>query len=501
MSADDRSIELAPTASDSKRALWQAFSGGVRDNVVAEFAAQGLRFCGLVILARALSPTDFGVFRVLLVLGTLATLVTGVGLPDALVQRKEITPEQESTVWWLSLLLSAVSAAALYVTAPLIASMMAMPGLIVGLRLICLPVLLEGTAVTANARMRHQLRFRALAIADVVSEVVFLGSALSMVALGLSGLSLAVGLAGRYAAHAFSIWIADAHLPSTWPTLAAFRDLGRFALGVSGANASVFLSDNFNFFLIGRLLGSSALGYYSIAIDLLTFVPDRLHKVAIRVLVPTFSHLQSEEQELTRAYVQLFNYLSRLVLPVVACLAMAAPELLGGVYGPQWVPAAGPIRVLAAGLALAGLREGIGAVYYAKDYPSYDTYVHIVRLVLTVIAVVTLAPMGLLAVCIGVSAIEAAVSILGEYLACLLVELRLVDLVRSALPGLRVACLCLLATLGGKAIATLAGLEAPLALGPLAILPAVAFLLLEGSELRRIGALAFDRNLPRIVEA
>ena len=501
MNSADDITERAAAGGEFKRSLWKEFSGGVRDNAVAECAAQTLRFGGLVVLARALSPADFGLFKVLFVVSVFATLVTGVGLPDALVQRKEITPEQESTALCLSLVLAAASAAALFAVAPFIASLMVMPGLVVGLRLLCLPVLLEGTSVIANARMRHQLRFRELAIADVAGEAAFLGAALSMLALRLPSLSLAVGLAARYGAHALSIWIADAHLPTAKPTLAAFRDLGRFALSVFGANFSVCLSENFNFFLIGRLLGSSALGYYSIAVDLLTFAPDRLHKVAVRVLVPTFSHLQSDDRELARAYAQLFNYLSRIVLPIVLCVAVAAPEVLAGVYGSRWIPAAGPMRLLAGGMALAGLREGIGAVYYAKDHPSYDTFLHGGRLLLIVIAVVSLAPSGLAAVCGGVSAIEALMSIVGEYLVGLLLGLSLGDLAGTAAPGVKLAVWCVLATLAGKLIATLAGFEAVIALGLMVVPPAITFVLLERSELRRIGSIAFSREVSGAIEA
>ena len=109
--------------------MWQAVARSVRDNVIAEFVVQAVRLGGFVLLARALSPDQFGIFRVLLVVSVFATLSNDAGIPDALVQRKEITAAHEATAWWLSMLMALGAVLILYVTAPLIAAAMDMPGL------------------------------------------------------------------------------------------------------------------------------------------------------------------------------------------------------------------------------------------------------------------------------------------------------------------------------------------------------------------------------------
>src|SRR6202023_3865128 len=212
MTSRNDAEEPATESAVLKRALWQGFARAVRNNVLAEFAVQGLRVAGMVVLARMLRPEDFGLFRVLIVVSIFATLVSDVGFPDALVQRKEITPEHESTVWWASLALAGASASLLYVSAPAIARAMAMPELVAGMRLICLPILLEGSAVTANARLRRRLNFGALAVSDVLGEIAFLAVAFLLLFFNQPRSSLAGGLAARFAAHALAIWIADGHV-------------------------------------------------------------------------------------------------------------------------------------------------------------------------------------------------------------------------------------------------------------------------------------------------
>jgi O-antigen/teichoic acid export membrane protein len=179
------------------------------------------------------------------------------------------------------------------------------------------------------------------------------------------------------------------------------------------------------------------------------------------------------------------------VLPVVACAAVAAPELIGFVYGSQWLPAAKLLRMLALGLALVGLRNGIGSVYYAKDHPAFDIYLHGVRLILIVAVVGALARSGLVSVSAGMSGVEAVIGVAGTLLACWLIGLKFRHLVAAAVPGLRLAAACAVTTAVGKAFVFFAGIQGPLVLVLVAIPPAVVFYCLEASTLSIMLASAF----------
>lgn len=476
-----RSSDINPAAA-STDGLWAAFARSVRDNLAAEGAVQALRVGGMIVLARALRPDNFGLFRVLLVVSVVAGLTNQTGIPDALIQRREITVEHESTAWWLSAAIAIAASAALYAIAPLISIAMAMPGLTPGVRLLCVPLVLEGTAVTAGARLRRQLKFTALAVSDVIAEVAFLVTALALLRDDKPNWCLPGGLAARLTVHAISIWIAEPRLPRVMPTRRAARDLARFAGTVWSGQFIYVLSSNADYLLVGRLLGSSALGFYSIAWDLLRFVPDRLHRVAGRVTFPAFSRLQDDCGALARAYIDFFAYVARLVLPIAGCAALAAPELLVTVYGRKWLPAALPMRLLAAGLAMCGLRLGIGSVFYARNRPALDIYLHGARLIAIVVTVCGLARWGLAAVSVGMCVVEFAISVAGQFLACELVDATLASLARASAHAVRLTLLCMLGTLAARSIAMLAGLPPGVVLLG-AILPAaLTYLWIEGSN-------------------
>src|SRR5260221_2059756 len=425
----------------------------------AWFVVQALRVGGMVVPARALSPNDLGVFKILVVVSTFAMLVNDAAIPAALIQRRDLTPAHHATAWWMSIGLALLTAGLLYVGAPALAQFMKMPELRQGLRLLCIPFFLEGAAITANARLRRDLRFGALAAADVLAECAFLAVALVLLWYRMPTWSLAGGLAARFGVHAITILFAGGKTPIGFPTAAAARDLGEFATKVLGGRTVDALSSNVDFLLIGRLLGSSALGFYSMAWDLLRFIPDRVFRIAGRVTLPTFCHLQDQTDQLAKAYLNFSGYLSRIILPIVGCAAIAAPELIKIIYGPKWIPAAVPMQLLACGLLLVGLRLAIGSVYYAKNHPEFDFYVHAVRLVLVVVTIFGLAGTGLVGVSMGRSAVEVVMSIAGQWLVCMLLGIGLKDLVVAILPGARLALIGAIAGTAGQVTASGCGTE------------------------------------------
>ncbi len=474
-----------------ERSLWSSFARGVRDNLLAEFGVQAIRLGGFVLLARALDPSDFGLFRALLAVTAIWALASEAGIPDALIQREDLTERHESTAWWMSIGLALFSAFTLYACAPLVARLMQMPSLTWSLRLLSIPLFMEGTSAVANGLLRRRLEFGALAKADVFAEIGFLACAMALLEFGMPRWALPAALALRFTIHALAVWIAARYVPRSAPQLAAARDLGNFSMRVLGGRILATASANADYLMVGRLLGSQALGFYGMAWDLLRFIPDRLHKVAGRVALPAFCRIADRNEELAQAFRDFISYISRIVLPIVVCAAVAAPEIIGGIYGQKWVGAAMPLRLLSIGLALGGLRFPIGAIFYAKNHPEFDIYLHSMRLALIVTTISLVAGAGLYGVSAGMSAVETVVSFGGFWLACAPIGLGLLSLAAACMPGLNVALWCGLATAIGRAIAMAAGISGAAALPVIVVPPALVFCWLQLGTARQLATMAF----------
>jgi PST family polysaccharide transporter len=494
-------LENGEPVAGAERELWRAFSRGVRNNIFAEFGVQSVRISGFIVLARALAPAEFGLLRILITVSMIATLLSSGGIPAAIIQRKELREDHEATAWWMNVSLALAMGGGLYWAAPVVARGMAMPDLATPIRLISLPVVLEGSSGIANARLCRRLEFGVLAAADVIAEIGFLAVAIGLLYLQLPHWSLVGGLGARLTIHALVVCISEHYIPRSRPSLSAGRDLLRFSFSVWCGRILCTLSANADYIMVGRLLGTTTLGLYGIAWDLLRFVPDRLHSVAGRVTLPTFCRLQDDNHALCEAYTAFTNYLGRIVLPMIGCAAVAAPDLLGGVFGARWVAAATSMRLLSIGLALNGLYTGVGAIYYAKDHPSFDIYIHSIRLALLVLVVWSLAPAGLFGVSAGMSAMESAISFGAQLLVCFLIGLRFTDWMASTLPGFRLALLCMIATMGGKMLASVFDLHGALALPIIALPPAALFCWMEMSAMRDMVGRAFVSDKIGLVPA
>jgi O-antigen/teichoic acid export membrane protein len=474
------------TPQPSQTWVWQAFARSVRNNLLGEAGVQAVRVGGMVVLARALAPSDFGLFRVLITVTTIVMIVNDFGVPDALVQRMDLRAEHESTGAWVNLALSLFTAAALYLGAPLMARAMAMPALPPALRLLCIPLMLEGLAAVSTSRLTRRLDFGRLAMAEVVAELAFGAAAIVLLVAGYPRWSLAGGLAARLAGHALTVFSAEPFLPHGRVSRRALGELQGFAGGVLSGRLLFSISNNADYLMVGRLLGSSALGFYGMAWDLLRFVPDRLHKVAGRVTVPAFCRMQERPAEMRAAFLNFVGYLSRVVLPVLVCVALAAPELLRGIYGAKWIGTATPLQILSVGLIGVGTRGAIGAVYYAKGRPSLDVYLHGLRLALIAVAIFSTAPGGLLAVCVAMSAVELGISAIGHLIACRLLGTNLLAVAAAMVPCLKTTAACAAAILAGKALAANLQLDGVTALAAIVMPAAAAFAWLEAGTAREL---------------
>jgi Polysaccharide biosynthesis protein len=132
--------------------------------------------------------------------------------------------------------------AVLWAAASLIERLMAMVNLGAMIRLLCVPIFIEGSAAVPGARLQRQFRYGALAAADVTAEFGFVAAACAVLYLGFPRLSLPAGLAARATLRGVTIWIGAAFVPRGRPRLRAARELWPFAAGVLGGQTLVILS-------------------------------------------------------------------------------------------------------------------------------------------------------------------------------------------------------------------------------------------------------------------
>jgi hypothetical protein len=211
-------------------------------------------------------------------------------------------------------------------------------------------------------------------------------------------------------------------------------------------------------------------------------------------MLPALCALQNDRPALGKAYCEFINYIARLILPLIACAVIAAPQLITLIYGPHWAPAILPMRLLAAGLVLFGLRMAIGSVYFAVGRPVFEVYVHALRLGLIIVTIGITYSYGLIAVSAGMGLVEAVASIAGQLLVCRLIGLRLHTIAAAVLRAALVAAVCALAVIAVRMINSELHIRGVLALLPIMVLPSAAFCAIEVATIRNLAATALTRS-------
>ncbi|GAA3793156.1 lipopolysaccharide biosynthesis protein [Sphaerisporangium flaviroseum] len=313
-----------------------------------------------ITLARVLGPGEFGTFAVALVALLAMLSINELGVSLAIVRWPDDPRAIVPTVATLSAGFSVLVCAGFYLAAPAFAEAMGNPGATGPVRVLALSVVTNGLVSTSAALMQREFMQGRKMIADQVDNWLGALISLALALLGWGAMSLAIGrVCGSLAGGVLLISFAPQRLRFGFDRAVA-RRLVRFGLPLAGASLLVFAVGYADQIVVGHVLGSTALGFYVLAVNLSGW-PVAVFSQPVRAVAPAaFARLQHDRPTLNRSFVAVAALLVGLTLPVCLLLSGAAPAIIRFVYGDEWEPAA----IALAGLGvLAGLRIFFELVY------------------------------------------------------------------------------------------------------------------------------------------
>lgn len=327
-----------------------------------------------VVLARLLPPADFGLAALALIVIGFAAMVSDVGVGAAVIQRLVVTTAHLRVAFTLSVLAGVVIAAALFGIAPLVALLAKSPAVSPVLRVQSIVFIATGVGTVARAQLQRRLDFRRLFAVDLISYL--LGYALIAIGgavLGWGVWSLVVGsLVQSWLASVLCMFAAKAPIR---PLLAKgeLRDLLGFGVGVTLNGVIAYIGRNGDNFLVGRFLGTAALGLYSRAFNFMMLPINYFSNVIPTVLIPAFSEIQTDRARVGRGYLMGVQTATLITAPVMVWIVVSAPHLIIGLYGDRWAGAVVPLQVLAAAGVPRAMLGLAGAVTQACDRVASET--------------------------------------------------------------------------------------------------------------------------------
>lgn len=313
--------------------------------------SQGTQFIiqsvSTVVLARLLTPADFGLVAMVTAITGLGQAFADLGLSEATIQRKEINHEQVSTLFWINV---AIGLAFMLITAalaPVLVWFYREPRLKEITLLVSVTFLIGGLKVQHDALLRRQMRFFSLAIRDVAAYALAVPAAILMAMHGFGYWAIvAIPLILNLTAMTLS-WLMAGWIPGPPRRGAKVGSMIAFGGGVATSYIINNVIRSFDGVLIGWRWGAVSLGLYSRAYNLLMLPVRQLGAPARSVAVPAFSRLQSDPERFAQYYLRTANLIMWLSAPIFGFLFVAAEPVIVLVLGAKWREAAPVFQILA----------------------------------------------------------------------------------------------------------------------------------------------------------
>ncbi len=312
----------------------------------SQIAVQAIRFGGVIVLARLLTPEDYGAAALAITVASFSMILGDLGYGTALVQASSASQRWASTTFWCALgagilgtvcVALAAYPAALALDAPQVTGLLIAGGL---------TLLLVGVGATSNALLARAMNFGVIQSAGVAAAVLATICAITAAALGAGAWALVLQQLVLAGVSSAVFIVAARWRPSLGFSRAAFGWLSRFAIPRTGGHGFGILQALVPVLLIGHLLGIDELGIWNLSMALVLVPLTLLATPIAQVIYAAFARMRDNPVRVAEVWLSGFVLLAAVVLPTLCGLIAVAPDLIPFVFGAQWAPAVPVVQIL-----------------------------------------------------------------------------------------------------------------------------------------------------------
>jgi teichuronic acid exporter len=306
-----------------------------------------------LVVARVLSPTDYGIVGMAAVYFGLLTMVSESGFGMTVIARREVQGRQLLEVHTVAAMAGVIGFAVSAVVAPLLVAFFDAPELRWVVMAMSVNFFLISLRTVPQATLQRQLEFKRYAIIDGANSII---TAVASIALALAGFRYWSLVISAILGSLVATILALSWQPMGFrrPHFGQLRDVLRTSRELVGASLAWYVSQSADFFVAGRMLGKPALGAYTLAWNLAYSIVEKVTTLVNGVTSSIFSAAKHDRALLTRYITRIMGVLSLVLLPATAGVALIARELVMGVLGSKWEAAVAPLIVL---VLYAGVRS------------------------------------------------------------------------------------------------------------------------------------------------
>ncbi|WP_415407157.1 MOP flippase family protein [Sulfurovum sp. CS9] len=338
---------------------WTSLSTGVRTI---------LQLIQLIVLARFLSAEDFGLVAIVMVVIGFSQLFMDMGISNAIIHKQSITDVQLSSLYWLNIFSGMVLTLIVFMIAPAVATFYNEEAIIPLLQLLSFSFLINSIGNQYRVLLRKELKFNVLAKVEVFAGVWAFVSAVTLAIQGFGAYSLVYAtLVNVIISNTILLSIGlKSHRPKFIYHHQEIKSFLTFGLYQMGQNSIIYFNNQFDVILIGKLLGTEALGIYSLTKQLVMRPAQVISPIITNVTFPIMAKIQDDLPRLKSVYLKIINMLSSINFPIYTLMAMLASSLVPLILGEKWINAIEIFQILSIFALVRSTANPAGSLMLAR---------------------------------------------------------------------------------------------------------------------------------------
>jgi lipopolysaccharide exporter len=367
---------------------------GVPWTLLAYASNKAVTVATTLVLARLLTPRDFGLVALALLVIVALSFLRDLGLNGTLILRQDLDQRAKGTLLTLMVGMGALLAVVMAAVSPLVADLMREPRLDEVMVALSVTVLLGGVTWFYEALLQRELEFRKRFFSLSAQSLTNAAVALPLAAAGAGVWSLVAGQLVSTVAYGIALLaVAPYRVVPSFDRDAA-RDALRTGRGFMLQSLGSFAQQNADYFVVGRMLGASQVGFYSMAYRLAELPYYAIADPVARVTFPGFARMQSRGEDVRASFLSGLGLVALVTCPVGVILSGAAEPFTQAVLGDAWLPMIGPLAVLGLWGAVRPLQVTVGWLLNSTGEAGLMGVISVVVLVPLVPALVLAADLG-----------------------------------------------------------------------------------------------------------
>lgn len=378
----------------------QAVSG-ILWSAVERFSVQGVLFLIMIIMARILSPKDYGLVGMLAVFIAVSQSLIDSGFSQALIRKQNRTDIDNSTVFYFNIVVGFALYGLLYIAAPFVAQFYHTPELTSLMRVICISIIFNSFAVVQRALLTIKVDFRTQAKATFSAAVLSGIVGISMAYSGFGVWSIVAQQLTNLGTNTIFLWIFAKWIPIKSFSWNSFKELFSFGSKLLFSGLLDTLYKNIYLIVIGKVFTASNLGYYTKAHELAVLPSSNLTGILQRVTYPILCKIQNDDDHLSLVYRRFLRVSAFIIFPLMMGISALSTPIILLLLKEQWLFSATLLKIL----CLSGMWYPIHSInlnlLQVKGRSDLFLRLEVIKKIIYVIILIITIPIGLIAMCIG----------------------------------------------------------------------------------------------------